>query len=109
MSASVSYETWSEPSEVIAFSPLVPSTVQYVLPIFGTQDTGGYQIAGLLTRALLAVPIGSDAVRLRFMGAGLGAVAVMLGVLIIRRLGSGWGPAMASGLPLSSMPKRPAV
>ena len=100
MSASVSYQTWSEPSEVIAFSPLVPATVQYVLPVLGTQDTGGYQIAGLLTRALLAVPIGSDAVRLRFMGAGLGAVAVMLGVLIIRRLGSGWGPAMASGLAL---------
>ena len=100
MSASVPYHTWTEPSEVLAFSPQVPSPVQYVLPVLGTPDAGGYQLAGLLTRALLAVPIGSDATRLRVMGAVLGAVAVMLGVLIIRRLGGGWGPAMGSGLAL---------
>ena len=34
------------------------------------------------------------------MAAAFGAVAVMLGVLIIRRLGGSWGPAMAGGLAL---------
>ena len=83
-----------------SFSPQVPSAVQHVRPIFGTQETGGYHVAGLLTRALLTLPIGSDTVRLRFMAAVLGAVAVVLGVLIIRRLGCSWGPAMAGGLTL---------
>ncbi len=100
MSASVPYHAWTEPTEVLAFSPQVPSSVQYVLPVLGTPDTGGYQLAGLLTRAWLAVPLGSAVLRLQVMGAVLGAVAVILGVLIVRRLGGGWGPAMGSGLAL---------
>lgn len=97
---SAPYQTWHEASEDTPFSPQVPSAVQYVRPIFGTGDTGGYHIAGLLARALVALPIGSDTARLRFMAAVLGAVAVMLGVLIIRRLGARWGPALAGGLTL---------
>ena len=99
-SASAPYPAWSTPAEDIAFSPPVPSAVQYLQPIFGTPDTGGYHIAGLLARAVLALPIGSDTARLQLMAAALGAVTVMLGVLILRRLGCGWGPAMAGGLAL---------
>jgi len=98
--ASAPYQTVNEVSADTAFSPQVPSAVQYVRPIFGTPDTGGHHIAGLLARGVLALPIGSNTARLRVMAAVLGAVAVMLGVLIIRRLGCGWGPAMAGGLTL---------
>ena len=100
LAASAPYPAWSTPPEDSVFWSPVPAAVQYLQPIFGTPDTGGYDIAGLLSRAVLVLPIGSDTVRLQVMAAVLGAVAVMLGVLIIRRLGCGWGSAMAGGLAL---------
>lgn len=98
--ASAPSPTWSESPDASAFSPQTSSAAQYVRPVFGTPDTGGYHVAGLLARALLALPVGSDTAQLRFMAAVLGALAVMLGVLIIRRLGCEWGPATASGVVL---------
>ena len=97
--ASAPYPVWSTPPEDISASA-PPSVVQYLQPLFGTPDMRGYHISGLLARAVLVLPFGSDAVRLQLMAAALAAVVVMLGVLIIRRLGCGWSPAMAGGLAL---------